>query len=318
MNSKRLSTQVKACAFAAAGVFGASCSWNVPSSSEPTSETLLAADQHARSGANSNVVPTGIARHEKLSQTVEFVVDEATGIQDSVIIETREWDSVSSSWCRTSQRERATFAITRVRARIAGDLFVLGEHSGVTILERWKMSPPKGAYEAARPVAATAIGVPYPMDVPTVVTVVGGGSWTLPNMRSKTGMGLKRSLLLQRTPANPIRVMEIDPDGRFVLFTDNAGFRQLDLSANAGTVPAIAIDWSTLSQAAQQISSLVVKQSSTQGRAFIGRVTGQPFSVDYALVLLDSDNDGVFESVQELTYEGLEMNFPFSEWTRDF
>ena len=52
----------------------------------------------------------------------------------------------------------------------------------------------------------------------------------------------------------------------------------------------------------------------TKGRVYIGRIERQPFAVDYVLVLLDADNDAIFESVQEITYEQFELDFPYDEW----
>ena len=195
---------------------------------------------------------------------------------------------------------------------------MLGERNGSTLLERWVLSPPKGGYNATRPVAPTAIGVAYPGDLPTTTVVQGNGNWIPPDERSVKTAGMKKHTILQRSPNNPIRTFEVDPDGRYVLFTDNAGIRQLDLSAPAGAVPPVIFDWSLLDSRAQLIDRIIVKHSSLQGRVMIATVNSQPSHVDYRVVLVDANNDGVFEGVQEMTYAQFRLAFPRSEWLGEF
>ena len=67
---------------------------------------------------------------------------------------------------RESRTFSAPFEISLVTMRVPNDWFILGTTTdGASALMRWIYSPPDGSIVAERPIAGTAIGVPYQLSL---------------------------------------------------------------------------------------------------------------------------------------------------------
>lgn len=205
-----------------------------------------------------------------------------------------------------SQEITTSFRIKDVAPRAGDHVFVGGEPSrGGFLIESWTFPGVTGAPTASTAVSGTAIGVSAPPATPQV-SVSGGGPVLPVELRSVPPQP-RRSVVVEDLTTG-YRAIGADPEGRFVLLvTDEGELRQYDLGVAPGELsdPVVLADTTTL-PSLRSVSGLMHRyQQATFGRLWIARwfdaryPDGYPIALDQweTMVLLDSDNDGIFEQM---------------------
>lgn len=185
--------------------------------------------------------------------------------------------------------------------RSGEDFFVLSAvRHGATLIERWQLNASQGKRVVARPVASTPIGAPLPewqrqaevliQDVPRSEGEFDGGP-SLDRVKIETG-----------SSDNVHRDLVADPDGRYLVVLDTKAFRRIDLRDNSSTT-IVALD--ELPAAAAKIDSLFFRHHADLGRLLFARTRGSEPELDFRLIFIDRDNDGVFEDRQQHDYASM-------------
>lgn len=179
--------------------------------------------------------------------------------------------------------------------RSGEDFFVLSATPhGATLIERWQLNASEGKRVVARPVANTPIGVSLPewqrqaevliQDVP------------LPDGEFDGDLRLERVKIETGHSGNLQRDLVADPDGRYLVVLDTQAFRRIDLRDNSSTT-LVRLD--ELPAAAAKIDSLFFRHHADLGRLLFARTRGSEPELDFRLIFIDRDNDGVFEDRQQ-------------------
>lgn len=175
------------------------------------------------------------------------------------------------------------------------DFFVLSEaHHGTTLIERWQLNASEETLVVVRPVANTPIGTPL-RERQAAVEVEAKGEPRSEGEADRV-LSLERSTIERRTKDNPHRDLVADPDGRYLVVLDTKAFRRIDLRDNSSTT-LVALD--ELPEAAAKIDSLFFRHHADLGRLLFARTRGSGPEIDFRLVFIDRDNDGVFEERQQ-------------------
>lgn len=224
---------------------------------------------------------------------------------NGVFLINREKDPASLQWRQSTFWYGASFEVVRISPRTANDCLVLGRfRDGNTVVERWVFTPQVGSNTITRPVAPTPVGVAYNGLTRQAESVV-GGTWIDPDLRSAEPSD-RRIFIEAQNADNPVTMTAIDPDGRFVILMDGHGLRQVGM--NGDPIGVIAT-FDQLAGDAPFVNSLSISQHVSEGRILVGRTHGYNPRVDYVVVFVDHDNDGVFEHVHELDYESYKVMF---------
>ena len=258
-----------------------------------------------------------ILNSESYYQSVEFAEEEDDAgvlISDNLTIVTTEQDPITGEWSDSRLGLSTSFSIQSVSARFANDFFVHGvSATGVDIIERWVVTPVRGAIRPTR-APATAIGVAYV--TPSITFSVVGDQFVEPTARSSRPR-VKRTEVYRGTSVGSIRSIAADPDGRYLLLLEGlAGdLYSLDILSGGGATPLFT---------AAQIpdleftSSLSAMQHESYGRVFMSAMSFVPEVLTGVSLLFDFNNDGVFDSFDSLTRSQHKLIYPLSSWTSDF
>ncbi len=216
----------------------------------------------------------------------------------------REQDTPTSPWMRSTNTFSARYKIVDVASRLAGEeLYVAGIlPNEKSVIERWKFPRKKGR-------------LVYSMTNPAPPIGTSAGAWsgslslhggvlhmtTLPT----TWYAPDITVILESSDYGFIRSMEIDPEGRFLLFNryPDGDLYSIDLAQSTPT-PTL------LFSAAQHpelttASTLDIGQHSTHGRVCVAKPADLGAAmlmspVPNALYLIDANNDGIFETTQSV------------------
>jgi hypothetical protein len=186
----------------------------------------------------------------------------------------------------------------RLRGRYPDDILVVGEYDGGrVVLERWLIAPVQGAWTIDRPSQPADLGVPVDPLVPPALVAV-GGVWIAPEQR--TGQPRERRILVDDSlDGAPVRSLEVDPDGRFVVYvgTSPPGLYRRLLSGGA-TQPEELLHGEATIPEVGQIRHLHFKQHAAYGRVLVCEYGA--YDYDRITILVDVDNDGLFDPPLEL------------------
>ncbi len=209
------------------------------------------------------------------------------------------------------------FAPRVVTSRHANEFYIFGppyanrDRTDVTpgkvLIERWDVTPPDGAPIFSRTSASTPVGTPASFSFPSVDLV--GTTYVPPNQRGE--MTLKRTFVGQHDVECIAAV--VDPEGRFALMLD----------ADAGEVVRVElVPGSSHTTIASSATYPNLVGASGMHLARLG-TTGEKhlmiaLSSDDWLILIDADNDGVFEGATVLDHvaykaAGLHLNTTWAE-----
>ena len=269
-------------------VAAAGCAGSAPPAGE---------QQHAarilEAAPNSNpVLWTGTYRSEDFEQRIRHADEILWEETQSLFIENTEVDPSSGQSYAYTLEFQASFVVTDVRYRCANDFLVIGRESrGAIVLERWLVVVPDGGWDAARAVADTGLGVPVPWLQPPQASIVGGTF--IPPAERDVRPTTRRTRLHRVPVGESIYAATFDPDARFALFTDGTGVYRVSL--DGATDPELVPGTDALPIGAFPLSDVSYSHHRTLGRFVRLRAT----PVDYEGLLVDADNDGVFEDLWE-------------------
>ncbi len=221
-----------------------------------------------------------------------------------------------------------SFEIEETASQSASVVFVCGApDGGGTVVEQWSLQDTAGGQRgdmvvsdpATGAVITPQIGVPTPPAAPSV-TIVGGGTFVARADRSR-GLTVSRSVVVQE-PTLRQRAFGVDPEGRFILVLfDNGELRKYFLD---GQTPFVVLTDIYQTPALEHVVGVM----SPLQHQVLGRVWSlswyepvdaqdQPIPFDqYETVLLyDSDNDGLFESIETAGQADADLEFV---WDGDY
>lgn len=195
----------------------------------------------------------------------------------------------------------SSFAILGVSARTGDDYCIIGEdRQEHIVLERWTRLPVKGSLTAYRPEATSPIGIPVGGLIPTVVQPV-GGTYVPPDQR-RGSASMKRSAIDLDCPGGAPVALAVDPDARFVLYVTGNGIYQRVLDPSGGAASIVAD--SVQVPGCGDILTLSARQHASYGRCFVGRLR-----LNAHVLLVDQNNDGVFEVTTILDQQTYDLDF---------
>lgn len=198
-------------------------------------------------------------------------------------------------------------ALAAVVGRQPDELFVLGsDERGGLVVERWTLVPPPGARTAQRATAATPVGVPVAAPPPKPVHSLVGGRWIPPAEREP--LAVERELLYAGGETFGVHYATVDPEGRFLLFLgerDGALYRLDLVGPGRSRPPAVVFDETSL-QDIRYMGCVEPRQERRLGRVYVMTTSGRGGSseptVDTVFVLVDGDDDGLFDDVRRYTW----------------
>lgn len=205
--------------------------------------------------------------------------------------------NAQSVWQDSTNTYSTRYSIIDVGARLGGDeLFVAGVLStGESVLERWRFPARDGGWSHAPTGTAPPIGQSAGAYAGTTA-INGNGYRNLP----ATWLAPSISVVFESNSLGEIRSVEVDPEGRFVLFTTMAGasLYQLDLQ-QSGATPVLLFDSSTKPELADA-NWLAIGDHKDFGRTVVCLPPNIPAAARLptppsVVLLKDADNDGVFE-----------------------
>lgn len=196
--------------------------------------------------------------------------------------------------------ESTSYAIQSMCSRTTTELYISGFpiiDSGptlvplqidetVTIVERWTFTPRAGTPFTERSSSSVPLGTSAPLS--SLIPKVQSGSYQIPDLRRPPRLNRRE---LARLPLS-VYAIEVDPEGRYLLLLapEQGGLYQLDLVDFTGT-PELVVDSVTWPQVGSATSLLKARFQDGAKRYVLG-------SGDGALIIKDSENDAIFESVE--------------------
>lgn len=195
------------------------------------------------------------------------------------------------------------YEVVSVCARHANEFYVYGIFpSGDTVLERWDLQPAaSGAYYTEKESSKTPVGTPTTANRLAIRYVP---PFVPPPLRPVPV--LSRTRLSSPIASETVAEIEVDPDGRFIVFrlVDDGGLStlmQYDFATGNQVVIASGPSEPYLSSA----TSMVFLDSTGIGRILlVDTVAGN------AVLFLDTQNDGVFEGKNYLAANEVNIGLP--------
>jgi hypothetical protein len=214
---------------------------------------------------------------------------------------------------RTEWNWTTSFDVLHVGGRGTDLLVVLGvARNGDTILERWDIGLPAGAPTAALAPAAPVVGVA--VAVPALQLGVQGGT-PIPPAQRGAGPQPSRTEVYRGPSLGQDLEVEVDPNGRYALVLSRDGGALYRIVLAEGASADLILD-SQSAPSLARVFGLDFYRHALLGQQVGGRIKGgAPLS---RIVLGDLDNDGVFESVEELTLQECEYLGLPQAWVEDY
>jgi hypothetical protein len=218
------------------------------------------------------------------------------------------------SWEMTERHVGAT--IERAAARHANEWFVAPRQpSGELEVERWTLEHTVGAPYSARPTASTGIGVS--VETPATESGIEQLHYVRPSKRPRPLV--TKSAVIRGLRIDPVAMMVVDPDGRFVVLIveqdDRQRAVQVALIDSSSFVAGDVIplwDFTPTSDVRSVTSIAMLEEASTSRRALaLG-------DVQSTLILWDAENDGVHERHEILSISEQDERYPWETWRRSW
>lgn len=216
----------------------------------------------------------------------------------------REQSTPTDPWMRSTNTYSTRYSIVDVASRLGGDeLYVAGIlPNDKSVIERWKFPKKKGRLVLSMASPAPPIGTAAG---PWSASLALHGSALTMTPLPATWYAPDITVLMESSDYGFIRAIEVDPEGRFLLFNryPEGDVYSIDLSQSTPT-PAILFSAAQHPELAQA-GNLQIAQHTTLGRVCIAA----PAQLGPAMLLsprpevlffVDSNNDAVFESSQSV------------------
>ncbi len=208
---------------------------------------------------------------------------------------------------------QASFFPTSFASRGGNDFFVSGPpllsdsadggFGAGTVLERWSITAPVGGPYTIRTSSTAPIGTAAPLS--NLSAQIPGGTYIPAEQR---GAARLRKAMLGYFPFTA-RSIEVDPEGRFVLLLSptEAKLYRLDLVNYTGT-PVVILDGAAQPSLDHAVNIYACRFHDQLKRYVITCSNGQK------LILLDTENDGVFEAVEALSDTAYSASSLYSDY----
>lgn len=216
--------------------------------------------------------------------------------------------------------ESVSFRVDWVAARGPHEVYVFGhEPAGPSVIQRWELEPVPGSYVASRAVATTEIGAPWTTGDMQLSVHPNNGAYTPPALREEAAF--QRTSIYRGDGLGRTRSATIDPDGRYLLVLNTAGeLHQLELRTTASPASTMLLQPSQSPELSGGVQ-LFLRQDSAGKRVCVVHPSDAEPGQDF-VVLLDSTNDGSFESVEVLSSSDYFQRYFSADgtalWTDDF
>lgn len=193
--------------------------------------------------------------------------------------------------------------IEAVTCRIAEDVYVGGIDplTGEVVLARWSYSSPQGALASSHPRYPGTVGQPLTLFDTTVEVV---GNTFIPPAERDLPQPTKQTLY-RGNDILGIRFMEPDPEGRFLIVQDSV---HGELYQFVPGQPPVKILDKAIYPELDYLDLSLCRQQGTSNRIYC--LEGWPDRFGEAIVLLDSNNDGVFDPPLILTMGEFFSEYP--------
>jgi len=215
--------------------------------------------------------------------------------------------------------ESTNYLLTALASRLGGQVAYLAGilADGTCVVERWVTDPRPGGWSVGLSGPPTPpLGIPA-LPLSFVRTAAHTPTWQ-PAPIGQAGLGpISRSTVFT-SPFGPITAMDVDPEGRFLLYYDlgiGALFQRDLLQPNA---PPTILAQSSTTPTLTQVGSLELHEFDGEGRkCLVRRAYGSPWSAaeESYLVLHDAENDGHFEGATVLSQAQWEAS-PYADWSK--
>lgn len=228
--------------------------------------------------------------------------------------ETRERPDGSFPPIVSAVRYTTSYDVVEAKGRGTELAVVLGRaRNGDSIVERWTLTQPTGAWTATRDPAPPVVGVPV-VSASLDIAIQGGGSFLPPSQRTAPAPATRIEAYRGPSLGDDLE-LEVDPDGRFalILSRDQVKLWRVMLEEDG---EAVAVhDVATMPEL-QYMRRMEIFRHVTYGRQLRAKLHGHATFSD--VVFFDSNNDGVFEghlffTLQEFAQFGLPH-----DWAEDF
>ncbi|MBK7644627.1 MAG: hypothetical protein IPJ19_16565 [Planctomycetes bacterium] len=245
----------------------------------------------------------------------------------SLVLENREKDPATGKWELSKYDFSTSYEIDSVCSRQAYEFYVAGHYplsspaggvAGQTVIEKWTHSPVTGAYFCNRATASTPIGQPV-AGIPAVTTGINGGTYIPAAQRPRPGRQT-RTVVYSGPTLGIVKAMACDPEGRFLFLVVSSGAQGLyELPLQPIGSPSPIYSPSTL-PFISDCRSITPRQHVQNSRIYVLMPDGGAHSGSREL-LFDHDNDGIIDTVQELTrqqYNAGGYRGTSASWLTDF
>ncbi|MBI1383015.1 MAG: hypothetical protein GC161_18245 [Planctomycetaceae bacterium] len=228
--------------------------------------------------------------------------------------ETRERPDGSFPPVVSAVRHTTSYDVIEAKGRGTELAVVLGRaRNGDSILERWALTQPIGAWTATRTPAPPVVGVPV-ATASLDIAIQGGGSFLPPSQRTAPAPATRIEVYRGPSFGDDLE-LEVDPDGRFalILSRDQVKLWRVLLEENG---EAVAVHDVASMPELQYMRRMQTFRHVAYGRQLRAKLHGHATLTD--VVFFDSNNDGVFEghlffTLQEFAQFGLPH-----DWAEDF
>ena len=273
------------------------------------------------SGAGFELEPwDGVTYQWFMYESTDLVVEVQWPIDGRVVTVLRnELDPATGTFVESSINVSTSFDVLECKGGLGADEFVvLGvPPRGGTVVERWSFAPQTGGYTAWRDGVSTPIGTPIMETLPPLAIIAGGGPFVPPGQRGAATDPVREELY--RGPSlGDLLVLANDPDERFSLVFSRSDDRIWQIPWNNSGNANLIEDLSTTSPGIFSTMDFVHPvQHLVLGRCYRGVVADPNAHPFLELIMIDGDDDGVFDSFQSMTNQDLTTQF-VGDWTDDF
>lgn len=224
--------------------------------------------------------------------------------EDRVVVGLQEKNPTTGQWVSTQYVFSTSYRVLDVAFRLGGqELFIAGVQIDgedyIDVIEKWVFPPTPGAYAVSLNGGTTPLGVPRG-SLSAGISILGGTYQDASNRISTPQPVPTKTMLYSARNGGHLNCIVADPEGRFLLVHNytTGDVSSMDLSnPRAGLQVAFSSGQNSALASAQ---TMVLHDVPEVGR--ICRLTAEnrygayPSGSNLTTVLVDADNDGIFNS----------------------
>lgn len=216
-----------------------------------------------------------------------------------------------------------SYRLMYVASRHVNELYLAGvARNGDGVIERWVFPPQVGGYYTEKATASTALGVDAPIEqlylkIGSNQPGQGQGPFAPPFIapigRSVAPQPIREEIYRGQA-IGEVCCMAVDPEGRFLLLMDRSSPDVYRLTMGANPVLESLYDDSDFASfAAADSFGVTPMLHALEGRKYV-LTTYVKHRPSHKVVFHDVDNDGLFESAEELSESEYDSSYPSYLW----